>query len=308
VVNSGSVLSGELLALGTAVCWTASALNFEYAGRRVGSLPVNFLRLAIALLVLCVYCAVMRGKALPTDASWHNWKWLLASGFAGFFISDLCMFRAYVVVGSRLGTLCMALAPPMAAISEFYLLGTPLGARDIFGMAIALAGIIWVITEGPLREADAEEKFSLKGLGLILVGAISMGVGLTMSKIGMGAERYDGFAATQIRAIAGLASFVVFIVATGRTNRVFLALRNPRAMLCIGAGAIVGPMLGVSLLNLSVQRIPSGLAQTFTATVPVLIIPFVVVLYKQRVTVRSIVGAVVAVSGVAFLLVGRIHN
>src|SRR5690242_1974941 len=118
-----------MLALGTAFCWTASALNFEFAGRRVGSLPVNFIRLLISFVALCAYCGIARGKMLPTDASWHNWKWLLASGFAGFFISDLCMFRAYVVVGSRLGTLVMALAPPMAALSDLCLLGTPLGMR-----------------------------------------------------------------------------------------------------------------------------------------------------------------------------------
>jgi len=48
------------------------------------------------------------------------------------------------------------------------------------------------------------------------------------------------------------------------------------------------------------------LAQTFTATVPVLVIPFVVILYKQRVSARSVVGAIIAVTGVAFLLLGRV--
>jgi drug/metabolite transporter (DMT)-like permease len=307
VIDSKSLFSGEMLALGTAFCWTASALNFEAAGKRVGSLAVNFLRLLIAFVALCVYCAIARGLVLPTDASEYNWKWLLASGFAGFFISDLCMFRAYVICGSRLGTMVMALAPPMAAIAEFYLLGTPLGLHDIVGMTIALAGVVWVVTEGAALTSAGERNFPLEGIALIIVGAISMGVGLTMAKIGMGKEHYDGFAATQIRALAGLASFVVFILVTGHMGKVLVALQNKRAMIFITLGAIVGPMLGVSLLNLSVQRIPSGLAQTFTATVPVLIIPFVVVLYKQRVSLRSVVGAIAAVVGVAFLLLGRAH-
>ena len=62
---------------------------------------------------------------------------------------------------------------------------------------------------------------------------------------------------------------------SGHANRILPALRNRRAMVFILLGSVVGPMLGVSLLNLSVQRIPSGLAQTFTATVPVLVIPCV---------------------------------
>ena len=65
MIDSKSLLSGELLALGTAFCWTASALNFEAAGRRVGSLPVNFIRLVLAFVMLCVYCAISR--PIPPD-------------------------------------------------------------------------------------------------------------------------------------------------------------------------------------------------------------------------------------------------
>ena len=67
-------------------------------------------------------------------------------------------------------------------------------------------------------------------------------------------------------------------------------------------GALMGPFLGVSLLLLAIQYIPAGVAQTLVAPVPVLIIPFVVVLYKERITLRAVLGAVVAVAGVAMLV------
>ena len=40
---------GELAALATAFCWTASALAFTAAAKRLGSLVLNLVRLAIAL-------------------------------------------------------------------------------------------------------------------------------------------------------------------------------------------------------------------------------------------------------------------
>jgi drug/metabolite transporter (DMT)-like permease len=67
-------------------------------------------------------------------------------------------------------------------------------------------------------------------------------------------------------------------------------------------GAVTGPFLGVSLLNMSIQRIPTGVAQTMAALVPVLIIPFVVFLKKERISWRAVIGAFVAVAGVAILM------
>ena len=59
--------AGELAALGTACCWTVTALSFESAGRRVGSLPVNLIRLVMALLLLTLFNLLYRGRALPGD-------------------------------------------------------------------------------------------------------------------------------------------------------------------------------------------------------------------------------------------------
>ena len=41
---------GELAALATAICWTLSPIAFEYSGKEVGSLSVNYIRLIIAFI------------------------------------------------------------------------------------------------------------------------------------------------------------------------------------------------------------------------------------------------------------------
>ena len=80
---------GELAALGTAVCWAGSALSFDAAGRRIGSLSVNLLRLPIALTALAAVGYVTRGLPLPTDATAEAWLWLSVSGLIGFAFGDL---------------------------------------------------------------------------------------------------------------------------------------------------------------------------------------------------------------------------
>src|SRR5262245_41444250 len=102
---------GELAAFATAVCWTGSALSFSAAGRRLGSLPTNLIRLPFALVLLAFAGLLLRGRALPLDASSSTWGWLALSGFIGLVAGDLCLFRAYVVLGPRLTLLVNATAP-----------------------------------------------------------------------------------------------------------------------------------------------------------------------------------------------------
>jgi len=69
----------------------------------------------------------------------------------------------------------------------------------------------------------------------------------------------------------------------------------------ITLGAFFGPFLGVSLSLLSVQYIHVGVAQTFMSVIPVLIIPFVIIIHKEKVSLRAVAGAILAVVGVAIL-------
>ena len=43
---------GEMAALATAICWTINAIAFESAGKKVGSMSVNYIRLFIAFFLL----------------------------------------------------------------------------------------------------------------------------------------------------------------------------------------------------------------------------------------------------------------
>ena len=85
-------------------------------------------------------------------------------------------------------------------------------------------------------------------------------------------------------------------------GRVLAALRHPRALGLITLGSFTGPYLGVALLLTAVQHISTGVAQTIVALLPVLILPFVIVLHKERVSPRAALGACVAVGGVALLV------
>jgi drug/metabolite transporter (DMT)-like permease len=293
---------GEIVALGTALCWTATALFFAEAGLRVGSLVVNVIRLTMAFGMLVIVGWLTRGLPLPTDATAHAWLWLSISAVVGFAFGDLCLFRAFVLIGARLSSLIMAFAPPFAALIGWLVLGETLALQQALGMALTLAGVGWALADrhpaGTLAPVDPRTR--ARGVLLALCGALGQGGGLVLSKYGMG--DYDAFAATQIRVLVGALCFAAIFTAIRGWSRVGQALRQSRAMLYTSLGAVFGPFLGVSLSLLAVQHTSAGVAASLMATSPILIIPVVVLLGRERVGLGGVLGTVLAVLGVVLLV------
>jgi uncharacterized membrane protein len=75
---------GELAALVTAVCWTFTSLSFESAGKRVGSMSVNIIRLLMAIILLGTTQYFRFGYFFPEGADSYQWFWLSVSGLVGF--------------------------------------------------------------------------------------------------------------------------------------------------------------------------------------------------------------------------------
>ena len=89
--------TGELVALVTALLWTLSSVSWTSAGKRIGALAVSFIRLVIAAVFMMLYCRVARGRWLPTDADGQTWLLMGGSGFFGFFLCDICLFKSMLL-------------------------------------------------------------------------------------------------------------------------------------------------------------------------------------------------------------------
>ncbi|HCM60559.1 MAG TPA: EamA family transporter [Bacteroidales bacterium] len=293
--------TGEFAALAVAIFWTITALAFESASRKVGSLTVNILRLSLAFFFIGFYTLISRGHFLPVDASMHNWLWLALSGVIGLVLGDYYLFRSYPLIGSRFSMLIMTLAPPLAAIFGYFILGESLNIMQITGMIIVIFGISLAIFNKPVRGERLSFKIAPAGLLFAFIGALGQGLGIVLSKYGM--EGYDPFASTQIRIIAGVIGFSIIITALRRWGNVASAIKNPPVMKALTLGAFFGPFLGISFSLLSVKHTQAGIASTIMAIVPVLILAPAAWIYKEKITAVEIAGAIISVAGVAFFFI-----
>ncbi|MEM5948788.1 DMT family transporter [Spirochaetia bacterium 38H-sp] len=295
----GQYFLGQIAGLATAVCWTVTAIVFEHAGRRVGSLVVNWIRLAIALIGFALLSLVRYGSLLPYGATTEMWIALMASGVAGLALGDLFLFEAFVMIGSRLSMLVYTSVPILTALLGWIFLGETMRPVEFAGMLLIISGIVLaVVFRTPPHGADRPNislKTLLMGVLLALLGALGQAGGLVISK--HAAPDFDAFSATYIRVIAGLAGFSIIIPVMRRIKRLFAAFSDSSAMRSIIIGAFFGPFLGISLGLFAAQATTAALSATLMALVPVFIIPPSVIIYKEKLGLMEIIGTVLAVAG-----------
>jgi drug/metabolite transporter (DMT)-like permease len=167
--------AGELAALGTATAWTGSSLAFEAAARRIGSLSLNFLRVTMALGWLTAAAWLIRGRALPTDATDAQWAYLATSGLVGMVLGDLCTFRAYVEFGARRTMVVSTVTPILTAALAWLFLDERVTAREGLAMAVIVGGVLLAVRE---RGGDPASRTRLwRGAALAAAGALGQAGG-----------------------------------------------------------------------------------------------------------------------------------
>jgi drug/metabolite transporter (DMT)-like permease len=301
---------GELISIGVAFSWTATALLSELGSKRLGNLTLNVLRMALALLFSVVLFLVVIGTPFPTGISTAACGWMLLSGLVGYVIGDFCLFQCYIIIGSRYGQLFMTLAPLAAAFMAWITLGQQMSLMSIFAMLITLAGIsISVLGRGEHHRVSL--KLPLSGVLFAIGAAVCQGVGLVLSKIGM--DHYDStqmpawlipFSANFLRCIAGIIGFTILLYFKEGLQPLRDAIHDRKGIMVATATTIFGPFVGVGFSLMAVQYTSAGIASTLMALTPIIIILPSYWLFRQPITWRTVLGAVISVIGVSLFFLG----
>ena len=303
-----SHLIGETAAVVTAALWTSCSILFASAGRRIGALSVNAYRIIMATMLLGVTHLILFHTILP-PADGYQWFYMGLSGVAGLALGDFGYFGALVFLGPRRGVLLMAMAPIFAVLSGYFILGEVLSPWNLIGIIVTLSGVLWVILEKEIHTHEPPIPTRQKVYGILsgLGGAVGQGLGLVVSKYGMlvagsqGSGPLNTLSATLIRMMVAAAVVWLLVAASGRLPRVLAARRDCAAIRRTFAGAVTGPFIGVWLSMVAVTYAMAGVAATLMALMPVMVIPILWLLYRQKTSLRGIAGAGVAVVGVAIL-------
>ena len=303
---------GELISIGVAFSWTATALLSEFGSKRLGNLTLNVLRMTLALVFSLVLFGVITGELLPSvGASPEAIGWMLLSGLVGYVIGDYCLFQCYIIIGSRYGQLFMTLAPLSAALMAWVMLGQQMNAMSIIAMLVTLLGIgISVLGRGEHHKVSL--KLPLNGVLFAVGAAMCQGVGLVLSKIGM--NHYEAvndapewlipFSANFYRCIAGIVGFSLLLYFRDGMAPLREALHDKKGLSIATATTIFGPFIGVGFSLMAVQYTAAGIASTLMAMTPIIILLPSYWLFHEKITWRAVIGAVISVLGVSLFFLG----
>jgi drug/metabolite transporter (DMT)-like permease len=135
------VMIGEIAALGTALFWSLTSIQFTQASRRIGSLKTNRIRLVLAVLYLLLSHLLLHGELWPTRAEPFRWGWLGVSGVAGLVLGDASLFQSFITIGPRRGMLMMTLAPVVSTLVAWGWLGETLHPVEIGAILLTVGGV-----------------------------------------------------------------------------------------------------------------------------------------------------------------------
>ena len=306
---------GELISIGVAFSWTATALLSEFGSKRLGNLTLNVLRMGLALLFSLVLFGVVTGNPLPAGVPAEACGWMLLSGLVGYVIGDYCLFQCYILIGSRFGQLFMTLAPLSAALMAWITLGQQMKPMSIVAMLVTLFGIgISVLGRGNHHMVSL--KLPLNGVLFAIGAAMCQGIGLVLSKIGM--DHYDvaamakagvsewliPFSANFYRCIAGIIGFTILLYFRDGIGHLREAMHDRKGLSVAIATTIFGPFVGVGFSLMAVQYTAAGIASTLMAMTPIIILLPSYWLFHEKVTWKAVLGAFISVIGVSLFFFG----
>jgi drug/metabolite transporter (DMT)-like permease len=301
-------IRGELFALSTAFLWAISTVIYGRAGKHIPSMEMNLWKClvggAIAFLTLIITGIT---PSLGKGTDYIALGLLIVSGIIGIGLGDSVYFESMRYIGARQASLLKTISPPLAGIIAWVFLGEKLSSFAWLGILLIVLGVAWVVTERKdISNGDtpaATYTFRVRGVLLGLLSALTEASGVVLSHTALIRANINPMQGTMIRLVSG-GIFVLIIIAARRQviGRWFNQPFTGRLIIIILVAIFTGSYLGIWFQQSSLRLISAGIAQTLIATTPLFILPIVAFL-GEKINLRAILGALVALAGVAILFI-----
>lgn len=307
--------TGILIAFCTTLSWSICIFPFTEAARRLGANGVNHFRLLLAVSFLTIICFVVLPISFSeffTSPMPEHWLWFGLSGVIGLALGDYFGFTAFAILGTRLGSIFSTLSPAATLMTGFFLVSERINLIGILGIALTIAGMIWLSLSRSETAGikDLGHGNLKKGILFGVLSAMTQGIGVVLANKGFtyhsSEAHIPALQATWLRMICATGAIHLFTLFFGNIKRVYQpVIENKKNgnWYALG-GTIFGPVMGVtlSMYTISLLNNKPSVAQTIFSLVPIFVLPLAIIFYKEKVTMKSLFGAVTAVLGVVILI------
>ena len=304
---------GYLFAFGACIGWSIAGFIITNATKHLPVPVINLLRLAFGVSFITILTLVFNFQDfthLFSSNLVHAWLWLGLSGIISLVLGDYLSFKSYAILKPQKASVVTTLSPTTALIFGILLLNEKINAVGIIGIIITIAGVISISLGRSQRNTTQVDSNSNTNKAILfgIAAAACHGLGLALSKKGLMLQKEAGniispINATFIRLVVGFLFLFMLTFFSGKIKMYYQQIiANKKASKQTLLGSIFNPTLAVTLSMFSILYMDVAVAQTIFSLVPFFTLLIAFFVLREKVTVQSLIGVLVAIAGVGILI------
>ncbi len=272
-------------------------------------MAVNFMRASLSFPFFLVAALAMGPEGGLGQVTTARAGWLLLSVVGSYVVGDALFLSGATLLGVPVALAIASTYPLWSALAGWLFLGQSVGPAGLAGVVLVVAGVATVVRYRGSGAGDAARAESpAAGLrnapghvtGVLLAGATSLFWALNTFAIARGGADLP---------VAGVNTFRMgFAVALMPLGRLLLGGRGPTLLVPLRDMRRVWPVFllesvgGTALFVVGLTHAPLAVAAALTSLAPVLSVPFAVLIGKERIGGRVLLGIVVVTAGIVLLV------
>lgn len=292
-------MSGELVALLSALLWAMASVLLTMGAKRIHVVPLNLIRCVVSTAffwaLLPFYGGVRALAAIPSSA----WIWLVVSVLGLLVVGDSLYFRSMDLAGVSWAMPISNVNPLWAVVLASIFVGEPLTWALLLGALLVIGGVILVSRSARPSEAAGLADPYARRAGLLLALLVSVLWAIGQVALKPATAGMHSVVANSVRQPMGMLMLLGLTLVQGHWRQ--LRTLDRKSWTVIVVASFVGTGVGSLLFILAIQTAGAGRTAVLTATAPLLAIPFSAMWLHERPTRWTLVGTLLTSAGIALV-------
>jgi drug/metabolite transporter (DMT)-like permease len=292
-------LSGELIALFSALLWAIASVLLTVGAKRLHVLPLNLVRCILSTAffwaLLPFYGGLEALATIPPGA----WLWLTVSVLALLVVGDTLYFRSMHLAGVSWAMPVASINPLWAVLLAALFVGEPLTWTLLAGAVLVIAGV--ALVSRPASQAIQGKPVDPRArrVGLLLALVVSVLWAIGQVALRPATEGMHSVVANSVRQPMGALVLLGLTLVQGRWRD--LGKLDRQSWVIIVVASLVGTGLGTLFFIMAIQMAGAGRTAILTATAPMMAMPFSMLWLEERPTRWTLAGTLLAATGIGLV-------
>lgn len=286
-----------IAALIAAFCWSTGSLLARKPVKEIGEIAFVTLRMISSYILMRFFCYLTNRDFL---FSLDQITWITLSGVIGIFLGDSCLFSCLRRIGPRKTQLLFSFHAPFTAVLAYFIYTEQWVLYQFIGTSLVFLGVLIAVfskkTDKMYENLPIQKIWLPISLGLF--AALFQAIGVLLIKPVFQEANADAISVSTFR--IGVATFAMLLFSA---RHGFLNWKKIRLNILIPTflNGFFALVLGVTLVVFALSGGEAGIVATLSATAPVIILPMIWLVDKQKPSLLATCGAMFVVIGCYFL-------